>query len=141
MVDDAGLPIHSVSILNPTPNSTTLSLTASLKVPAGLTVRLDPIVLQLYRPETKPDIVPYVNFELPEQRLKGNSTISVVNKTVEIANKQEFIKFLDQAVVQETFILAARGETTAHLGALKAKITLDKQVKLNGKLSLHILII
>lgn len=133
MVESTSLPIHFVSIMNPTFNSTVLSLNASLKIPPPFKVRLEPLTLQLYRPETKPNIVPYVNFPLGEQWVKGNTTISVVNQTVEIADKKEFIAFLRDAVVNEKFVLAARGETTAHLGALKAKIKLDKQIELYGE--------
>lgn len=119
--------------MSPTLNSTVLSLTASLKIPPPFKVRLEPLTLQLYRPETKPDIIPYVNFALAEQWVKGNTTISVVNQTVEIADKKEFIEFLRGAVLNEKFVLAARGETTAHLGKLKAKVKLDKEIELFGE--------
>ena len=133
MVESTSLPIHSVRIMKPTPNSTVLSLKASLKIPPPFKVRLEPLTLQLYRPETKPDIKPYVNFQLAEQYVKGNTTIEIVNQTVEIADKEQFVEFLRSAVVNEKFTLAARGETTAHLGALKAKVKLDKEIELNGK--------
>lgn len=132
MVDTTSFPIHSVSIMSPTLNSTVLSLTASIKVPPPFKVRLEPITLQLYRPEAGSD-APYVNFALEQQILKGNTTIKVVNQTVEIADKQEFIEFLRGAVLNEKFVLAAKGETTAHLGSLKAKVKLDKQIELNGE--------
>lgn len=133
MVKDAQLPISYVRIMQPTPGSVVLSLNASLKIPPPFTIRLEPLTLQLYRPETKPNIKPYINYHLPEQHLKGNATISVVNQTVEIIDVEEFTEMLKNAVYDEKFIMAARGEATAHIGALKAKVTLDKEIELSGK--------
>lgn len=132
MVEKANLPIQAVRIMQPTPDSVVLSLTASLKIPKPFKVRLEPFTLVLFRPETKPNIIPYVNFDFAETWVKGNTTIEIVNQKVTIANRDEFKEFLKTAVESKTFKLAARGETTAHLGALKAKVTLDKEVEMEG---------
>jgi hypothetical protein len=134
LVDSADLPIHSSELMSPTPDSIEVSLTASLKVPLGLSVKLDPTALSLYRPETKP-FTPYVTVHLPAQTLKGNTTITLKNQRVKIQNMTEFLGFLEAAVNAEDFVLSARGHTTAHLGKLKVKVTLDKGVKLKGKCS------
>ena len=134
MVDDAALPIHSAMIMYPTPDSVQYSLVASLKVPLSFTVHLDPITLHLYRHESDPDN-PYIDVGLPAYDLKGNSTISVEGQEVTILDMDEFTEFLTAAVYQETFLLAAKGSTTAHLGALKADITLDRKIEQPGKSS------
>lgn len=117
--------------MSPTPNTITASLTASLKVPLGLTVKLDPTKLQLYNPKTKP-FKPYLTVNLPAQKLKGNTTIRITDQVVEITEMAEFEEFLREAVYAEDFVLYARGKTTARLGAIKVSITLDKGVKLKG---------
>ncbi|KAL1954132.1 hypothetical protein VTO42DRAFT_1712 [Malbranchea cinnamomea] len=131
MVDDADLPIHSAMIMNPTPDSVDYSLVASISVPKPFTVRIDPITLHLYRDSSSPDN-PYISVDLPEYRLKGNTVIEIANQTVKIRNHDEFKAFLKESVYQEKFILAAKGSTTAHLGALKADITLDKKLEEYG---------
>ncbi|KIW02270.1 uncharacterized protein PV09_06420 [Verruconis gallopava] len=131
LVDSASLPISSSKLMKPTPDTITVSLVASLKVPLGLTVHLDPTDLHLYRPETHP-FTPYVTVRLPAQKLHGNTTITLENQTVQIQNLTEFQAFLTTAVYAEEFILSARGSTTAHLGALKVPLTLDKGIKLKG---------
>jgi hypothetical protein len=133
LVDSANLPIHSAKLMKPGPDSITVSLVASLKVPLGLTVKLDATELHLYSPETKP-FSPYVTVTLPAQKLKGNTTISLLNQTVKIQNMTEFTAFLKKAVYAEEFVLYAKAKSTAHLGKLNVKIHLNKGVKLKGKL-------
>lgn len=115
----------------PTPNTITTSLTASLKVPLGLSVKLAPTKLQLYNPKTKP-FKPYITVLLPTQTLKGNTTIEVKDQKVEIEDMAEFEEFLREAVYAEDFELFARGKTSASLGSIKVSVTLDKGVKMKG---------
>lgn len=140
MVETTGFPIHEVKIMSPTLNSTVVSLRASIKVPPPFTVHLEPITLQLYRPETTP-FTPYIEIPLEAQKLKGNTTISITNQTINILEKREFIEFLRGAVTNEKFVMAARGKTTAKIGALKADITLDKKIELNGMSLYYIIMI
>lgn len=133
MVDNAQLPIHSARILRPTPDSVEFTLSASLKVPRPFTVRLDPITLSLYRQETNPNPITYMNVSLPKMSLHGNSSVRVVNQTSKILNHDQFKNFLTSAVYSDTFDMAASGSTTAHLGKLRAKLRLDKVIKMNGK--------
>jgi hypothetical protein len=119
-------------IMDPTDGSIVYSLVASLKVPKPFTVKLMPITLSLFRPETEPDIIPYIKVNLPEMKLKGNATVTVTNQTATILDKTQFIDFLANAVYSEEFTLAARGETDAYLGKLKAHIHLNKAIKLKG---------
>ncbi|KLJ05973.1 hypothetical protein EMPG_10586 [Blastomyces silverae] len=131
MVDDTGLPVHAGKLMNPTPDSLEYSISASLKVPAPFTVRLDPLTLHLYRTQQTPEQA-YVGIPFPRLELKGNSTVEVVDATVPILHKADFTKFLSEVARQRTFVLAAEGTTTAHLGRLKAKLKLDKKLELNG---------
>ena len=133
LVDDASIPIHSVQVLDPTPNVITFSLSASLNVPLGLAVRIDSFNLSLFDREVKPR-TPYVTVPLEGLHLKGKSAITISNKTIQIQNEDQFTKFLANAVYSKKFTLSAYGKTTAHLGKLKIPLTLDKDVELNGLL-------
>jgi hypothetical protein len=131
LVNKADLPIHAASLMSPTLETLAVSLVASINVPKPFSVDLKPVNLSLFRRETKP-FTPYVTVRLPQYHLKGNSTIAIRSQTVEVINETEFKSFLRDAVYGENFTLSARGSTTANLGKLKAKVTLDKDVKLKG---------
>jgi hypothetical protein len=138
LVDNASLPIYSASITNPTPSSVVYSLSSSLKIPAGLTVDLKPITLSLFTNDSGPSD-PYVKVNLPEYHLKGETKINITRQTVDILNQDRFEDFMESAVVSKKFTLSASGATTAYLGALKAPIKLNKEVKLTGKRHVQIL--
>ena len=131
LVDDAAIPIKFAQVLQPTPDSITFSLSASLKVPLGLSVAIDPLDLSLFNREVKP-MKPYITAPLGRIRLKGESAITVSNQTTKIQDQDEFIKFLSKAVYSKRFTLSAYGKTTAHLGKLKVPLTLDKDIELDG---------
>jgi hypothetical protein len=134
MVDDASLPVYSARIMNPTPDSVTYSLVASLNVPKPFSVEIDPVTLDLFVPDKSP-IVPYAKVTLGQQTLYGNSSITVNNQTAKISDYGEWVHFLTDAVLSETFTLAASGNSEAHLGALKVPFNLDKRIELKGKTS------
>jgi hypothetical protein len=120
--------------MKPTPNSVEYSLSASLKVPAGVTVKLKPMTLSLYTPDTGPKD-PYITVTLPEYHLHGKTTVNITNQTAEILDKSQFIDFLQSAVNADSFKISAYGKTAAYLGALKADITLNKKVDMTGKIA------
>lgn len=130
-MDDAAIPIKFAQVLQPTPDSITFSLSASLKVPLGLSVTIDPLDLNLFNREVKP-MKPYITAPLGRIRLKGESAITVSNQTTKIRDQDEFIKFLSKAVYSKRFTLSAYGKTTAHLGKLKVPLKLDKDIELDG---------
>ncbi|PCH06625.1 Protein of unknown function DUF3712 [Penicillium occitanis (nom. inval.)] len=131
MVEKAHLDIYSAMLMNPSPDSVTVSLSAGFKIPKGFKVRLDPIALSLFNRNVTP-FVPYINVALPEETFEGKANISITNQTVTLLDRGQFIDFLTVAVYEKTFKMSAKGTTTAHLGALRAKLTLDKDVELNG---------
>lgn len=134
MVNKAALPIWSARIMHPTPTTVEYSLVASLKVPPPFTVELDPLTLSLFVNDNNSKVVPYVNVNLPEYHLHGNTTVAITNQTAGILNKDVFETFLHNAVYSKYFTLSASGATNAHLGKLKAHIHMDKSVQLAGRI-------
>lgn len=109
----------------------TFSLGASLNVPKPFTVGLDPLNLSLFVRDVKPE-VPYVYLQLPAQKLHGNSTFYIASQRANIVSSTQWLSFLNDSLYNEDLTLSAKGETTAHFGALKAKLKLDKNVKIKG---------
>ena len=118
--------------MHPTPSSVVYSLSSSLKIPNGLTVDLKPITLNLFTKESGP-ADPYIKVNLPEYHLRGETKINITGQTVDILDQHYFEEFMKSAVDNKEFTLSASGATTAYLGALKAPIKLNKDVKLPGK--------
>ncbi|OAX83922.1 hypothetical protein ACJ72_01713 [Emergomyces africanus] len=131
MVDDASLPVHAGKLMNPMPGSVEYSITASLKVPEPFTVELEPFSLHLYRIQQAPEHA-YVDLPLPQLKLKGNSTVEVIDTSVPILHMPDFTKFISEVTHQQNFVLAVEGTTTAYLGKLKAKLMLNKKLELKG---------
>jgi hypothetical protein len=132
MLDDADLPIEAGMLMVPMPETIHLSLVASIKIPAPFSVRVEPIPLSLYQPGYDPS-KPFVKIVLPETRLKGTSQISAEDQQVDILDAAQFREFISSYVFGETFTLGVKGSTTAHMGKLKSKVTIDKQLKVNGE--------
>lgn len=58
--------------------------------------------------------------------------MSVTRHNTEILNEPQFVKTLTTAVYEKRFVMSAKGSTVGRLGALKAHLTLDKNIELNG---------
>lgn len=97
----------------------------------GLRIRTDPFSLSLFNRDVQP-MQPYLVVNLPSYSLKGDTNMTVTQNNTDILNEDQFIKTLTQAVYNKRFTMSAKGSTVGHLGALKAPLTLDKDVELDG---------
>ncbi|KAL4996719.1 hypothetical protein BDV10DRAFT_202311 [Aspergillus recurvatus] len=131
LVEDTSLPIYAAHITNPKPDAVTFTLDTGLSVPLGLSVRLDPFNLNLFNRDSDPEIT-YLTVPVPEYKIKGKTNLTVTSENTPVLDEDEFVKALTEAVYSKRFTLSALGKTTGHLGAIKAGITLDKDVELNG---------
>ncbi|KAL2861202.1 DUF3712 domain-containing protein [Aspergillus lucknowensis] len=131
IVDDTNLPVYAAHITDPKPDAVTFTLDTGLTIPLGLSVRLDQFDLNLFNRDSDPEIT-YLTVSVPEYTVKGKTNISVSSEDTPVIDEDEFVKALTKAVYSKRFTLSAIGKTTGHLGALKAGITLDKDVELDG---------
>ncbi|KAG2417656.1 hypothetical protein HFD88_008875 [Aspergillus terreus] len=131
IVDDTSLPVYSANIIDPTPDTVTFSIDTALTVPAGLKVKTQPIALNLFNRAVKP-VVTYLTVNLPSYTLDGHTKMHVTQADTKIKDMDQWIDTLNTAVYNKNFTLSAKGTTVAHLGALKADLTLDKDITLAG---------
>ncbi|KAL4894994.1 hypothetical protein BDV59DRAFT_211855 [Aspergillus ambiguus] len=131
IVDDTSLPVYSANIIDPTPDTITFSIDTALTVPAGLKVKTNPIALHLFNRAVKP-MVTYLTVNLPSYTLNGHTKMHVTQTDTKIQDMDQWVDALNTAVYNKEFTLSAKGSTVAHLGALKAGLTLDKDVTLAG---------
>ncbi|KAL6235277.1 hypothetical protein BDW75DRAFT_230458 [Aspergillus navahoensis] len=131
VVEDTSLPVYAAHITNPKANAVTFTLDTGLSVPLGLSVRLEPFNLDLFNRDSDPEIT-YLTVPVPEYKIKGRTNLTVTSVNTPVLDQDEFVKALTRAVYSKRFTLSALGKTTGHLGAIKAGITLDKDVGLDG---------
>ncbi|KAL4736076.1 hypothetical protein BDV11DRAFT_211567 [Aspergillus similis] len=131
IVEDTSLPVYGAHITNPMPDAVTFTLDTGLTVPLGLSVRLEPFTLDLFNRDSDPETT-YLTIPVPEYKIKGKTNLTVTSENTPVLDEDEFVKALTKAVYSKRFTLSALGKTTGHLGAIKAGITLDKDVELDG---------
>ncbi|RDW84320.1 hypothetical protein BP6252_01910 [Coleophoma cylindrospora] len=129
VVDGNQLPVISASLLNPSPNSVQMSLVSTIDTPSAITTNLKPLNLSLAGPDNK---TPFLAILLPEKDLKGKTTIEVQGQTAAITNMESFESFLAVAMYNKNFTMQATGTTDAFLGAIRAPVTLNKQIEMAG---------
>ncbi|KAK8115368.1 hypothetical protein PG999_007437 [Apiospora kogelbergensis] len=132
VVDNTDLPIKSVTFKAVSSDLIQISLTTSLDMPKGLNVGLDPFSLYMYNPGTEGGFYPYLSLDMKALSLSGNTEISVQDQMLPVSNHTEFNSWLNRTFVNNTTEISVRGDTTAHLGALKMGIHLAKTVPLAG---------
>ncbi|KAJ5403185.1 hypothetical protein N7509_003056 [Penicillium cosmopolitanum] len=131
IVHNTNLPVYGAQILNPKPEEVSFTLQTSLKIPMGLRIHTDPLDLSLFSRDITP-VEPYLTVALPAYDLKGETDMTVTKNNARILNQAQFIDTLTKAVYNKRFTLSAKGSTVGHLGALKAPLTLDKDIELDG---------
>ena len=94
-------------------------------------MRIDPFTLSLFNRDVKP-ITPFIDVSLQGYNLKGTTKMSISSNNTAVLDREQFVHALTKAVYSKQFILSAKGSTLGHLGALKAGVTLDKDVELAG---------
>ncbi|KAI3317570.1 hypothetical protein HD806DRAFT_526933 [Xylariaceae sp. AK1471] len=129
IVNKTGLPIYGGTIQAVSSDTLVVSLSTSLTVPAGLKVKLAPLILYLYNKET-PSYAPFITVPLAGQLVAGHTNIAITDETVHVANLTELDTWLTTALLQNTTKLSVRANTTAYLGVLKNHINLDKTVEI-----------
>ncbi|KAF2805361.1 uncharacterized protein BDZ99DRAFT_451056 [Mytilinidion resinicola] len=134
IINVAALPIHWVHILDPKADTVGVSFQASLKVPIGLTVKMDPFTMSLYDQNDDGKSVTYLNANLPDYKLHGNANLTVPYQVDPVLDKPMFSKFMSDVVNNAKFTLKAKslGKVTAHFGKLKAKVNMKKDITLTG---------
>jgi hypothetical protein len=132
IVNNTNLPIYNASIKAISNDQVVVGLQTALDVPAGLTVVLDGFTMSLYNADTEGGISPYTSVNLPSEKVSGHTVIQVANQTVNVGNRTELNKWLEKTLYNKTTDISVIADTTAHLGALKAPIHLQKTVTIDA---------
>ena len=132
VVDRSVLLLDSASVLEPRPDNIRLTLSAALKLPVALPVRIDPITLELFNRE-QPMNNTWGKTYLPAATIKGNTTMGVQNQHTPI-DPDMWYDYVWKVVHLSHPPLSVRGKTMSYLGELKSKISLNKDIPQTGML-------
>lgn len=131
IVDDTNLPIYGGTLMAVSDDSVRIGLNTALSVPGGLSVGLDALELWLYNKDTD-GFKPWSMVPLDKRTVSGRTEINVENQLVGVGDRDELHTWLSGMLYNDTAEISARGNTTAHLGALNFDISLDKTVTIDA---------
>lgn len=117
--------------MQPRPDSIVLTVRAALKLPIGLGVRIDPITLDLFNRD-QPGNSTFAKLYINGTTIKGNTTLGVTNQFTPI-NADQWANYVNKLVFMAQAPLSVKGTTTAYLGKLHSRVTMDKTIKPTGK--------
>lgn len=108
-----------------------MSVQSAIKLPIGVPVRIDPLTLELLVRDM-PGNNTYAKVYIPESRILGNTTVGEVDHPTPL-NLPVWKEYTKRVMFDDHVYLSVHGSTRQHLGELNSMITMDKDVKLNGK--------
>jgi len=118
--------------MQPRPDSVNLTMFSKLVLPFGIPIRVDAMTLNMFIRELHP-FAPYAQLYLPEATIHKSIVQGVKNQHTPILNMTGWETFVQHAVNDKQGPVSLKGTTISHIGKLKAKVTLDKDVWSNGK--------
>lgn len=133
IINAVDLPVNAASLMDPTPDTITFGIDTALNIPIKTPIKTEPFTLGLFNRETKP-ITPWLHASFPEYTIKGFKKMVQTNKDDDILNEEEIIRTLSNAIHSKKFTLSCKGRIMAHLSALKAHLTLEKDIEMDGKI-------
>ncbi|KAI5917204.1 hypothetical protein F4810DRAFT_68946 [Camillea tinctor] len=130
IVNKAHLPVYGGSLRAISQDSLSIGLQTSLTIPSGLHVQLDPTELWLYNKDGS-GFIPYTMVPLGAQYVTGTTDITVADEA-EVLNVTGIETFLAKFLASDSVDLSFKGNTTAHLGAIRSHINMDKTLTVPG---------
>ncbi|RAL01834.1 DUF3712 domain-containing protein [Aspergillus ibericus CBS 121593] len=129
VVDGSTLLLVHADVLQPRPDSIMLSIKSALDLPINLPVRIDPITLSLFNRDL-PENNTWAKLYMDGAKIKGNSTLQVDNQYTPL-NVYQWTQYVRGTVFEAHAPLSVKGSTTAYIGKLKSRVTLNKDIHQN----------
>ncbi|KAL4746282.1 hypothetical protein BDW72DRAFT_210542 [Aspergillus terricola var. indicus] len=136
LLNESPLPSLQVSLLTPTNDSIRFSASSGIKVPDALTMHLDSMHAEIFRPQlkgrTKEDPIPLAEVDIPKLHFKGNQMITIKNQTLKLGDVGQFAKLVEDAAYHSSFRTAMHAKTKVGLAGLKTSIDITKEMEMPG---------
>ncbi|CAN8104283.1 unnamed protein product [Discula destructiva] len=130
IINTQDLPLLNAEMGAKSETQLSIAFNTVFKIPGSMSARMDAMNLSMYNKFT-PGYYPYTYVVLPGKSLHGSTTIAL-NESTPVLNDTEMTRWLTKTFNDITTDISFRGETTLHLGALKAPIKIDKTVTVAG---------
>ena len=132
IVEDQDLPVRGGRLNALSPTKLQMELDTMLDTPLG--VKIDPLGLRLHIPHgEQAGDDPFLIVDLPEKKVNGETEVKFPDQEVDIMDEAQLTAWFNDFFDAETTELrVVVPEMTAHLGALKYTVKLDKTIKVPG---------
>jgi hypothetical protein len=119
-VNDSSLEIFTLSFMDPTPHSITLTLAAAINSPSMYTPTLDPFTADLWLLTNNTfGTAPFVSIDLPEIHIMHPiSNVSSAHQVIPVLAIDELTDYAIALLTQEVVVTAMTGTTKLHEGKL-----------------------
>ncbi|CBF85146.1 uncharacterized protein ANIA_01576 [Aspergillus nidulans FGSC A4] len=136
LLNESPLPSLQVSLLTPTNDSILFSASSEIKVPDALTMHLDSMHAEIFRPQPrgrpKEDLIPLAEVDISKLHFKGNQKITMKNQTLKLGDVGQFARLVEDAAYHSTFRTAMHAKTKVGLAGLTTSIDITKEVEMPG---------
>ncbi|PYH48608.1 uncharacterized protein BP01DRAFT_371536 [Aspergillus saccharolyticus JOP 1030-1] len=126
VVDGSTLVLVHAEVQQPRADSMMLRIDSALNLPLKIPVRIDPITMSLFN-RGRPENSTWAKVYLPAARIHGNTTLAT-NSTFTELNIAEWTEYVRSVVFESHAPLSVKGSTTAHIGKLKSRVTMNKDI-------------
>ncbi|KAL4765037.1 uncharacterized protein BDW70DRAFT_169459 [Aspergillus foveolatus] len=136
LLNESPLPPLQVSLLTPTNDSIRFSASSEIKVPGALTMHLDSMHAEIFRPQprgrAKEDSIPLAEVDISKLHFKGNQKVTMKNQTLKLGDVGQFAKLVEDATYHSSFRAAMHAKAKVGLAGLKTSIDITKEVEMPG---------
>ncbi|KAF2498399.1 hypothetical protein BU16DRAFT_456144 [Lophium mytilinum] len=122
-VNASTLEIQQQIVTDPTPSSVHLKLVTVARSDSSFHPTLDAFDAALFLESTEPSITPFGYVTIPKTKV-GHATTIVVDQTLNVTNKDQFMAYTALVIGSDEFRIAVRGRTGLHQKGL-SKIDVD----------------
>lgn len=130
-LDKTYLTLHSLEILDPTPDSFSLSINSTISGASGIASHshLEPMEISFYTANS--DKV-FMTLPLPAIDGGGDIPIIVSNATTKISDLSAFATFASMLLGNEELSFELKGRTTIHVGKLHTGVNYNEMIEMKG---------
>ncbi|KAL4744110.1 hypothetical protein BDV11DRAFT_201527 [Aspergillus similis] len=136
ILNESPPPPLQVSLLTPTNDSIRFSVSSEIKVPDALTMHLDSMHAEIFRPQpmgkVKDDPIPVAEVDISKLRFKGNQKLAINNQTLKLGDVGQFAKLVEDVAYHSSFRAVMHAKTKVGLAGLRTSIDMTKEVEMPG---------
>ncbi|KAL3471735.1 hypothetical protein BJX99DRAFT_250200 [Aspergillus californicus] len=135
LLDNIPIPDVKVSLLNPTNDSIQFSMFSDIRVPDALTVNLDSMHAEFFRPEseTTDNPIPFSTIDIWSLTFHPGQKVTLVNQTLMLGDLDQFAALVEDVAYNPGFGVAAQATMKVRVASLlSTTVDFTKVVTFSG---------